>query len=79
MRRAAPLPDLRPGDEIVTLSELRAGDIVRMERVDARTVGLRALGPEEAAADAGPLFRIEAGERPGSLRLVQVRSDGPLN
>lgn len=79
MRRAAPLPALRPGDEIVTLTELRVGDLVRMERVDARTVGLRTLAPDEAAAEAGPLFRIEAGGAAGSVRLVQVRANGPLN
>jgi hypothetical protein len=72
-------PDPGPGDEIVTLTELRLGDLVRMERLDARTVGLRAVTAEEAAAYAGPLFRVEAGETGGSVRLVQVRADGPLN
>jgi hypothetical protein len=71
--------DIRRGDAIVTLTVLRVGDIVRPERVNARTVGLRALARDEAAAEAGPLFRIEAGDTAGTMRLVQVRADGPLN
>jgi hypothetical protein len=71
--------DIRPGDEVVTLTPLRLGDVVRMERLDARRVGLRAVSAEEAARSAGPLFRVEAGGTRGSVRLVQVRADGPLN
>ena len=79
MKRAASLPDLRPGDAVVTLTALRPGDIVRMERVDAHTVGLRALDADEAARWTGPLFRIEAGDTARAVRLVQVRAGGALN
>jgi hypothetical protein len=30
-------------------------------------------------AAAGYLFRIEAGDRAGAARLVQIRGPGPLN
>ncbi len=78
MRHPAPLPDLRPGDTIVTLSDLRAGDLVRLERVNVHTVGLRAVAPGEAPPGA-ELFRIERGDGPESFHLVQVRAPGPMN
>jgi len=78
MRTPAPFPDLRPGDTIVTLSDLRAGDLVRLERVDAGTVGLRVVAPGAPPPPSG-LFRIERGDGPESFHLVQVRAPGPLN
>ena len=72
-------PDLRLGDDLVTLSDLRDGDLVRLERLGAHTVGLRAVAPGDEGAHAGYLFRIELGDRAGAARLVRVRAPGPQN
>jgi hypothetical protein len=78
MKPPASLIDLRPGDTVVTLTDVRSGDLVRLERVDDHTIGLRTVTPGDAPSGV-ELCRVERHDGPASFRLVQVRATGPLN
>lgn len=53
--------ELAPGDTLTTATEIRRGDVVAFERTAPAEVTLRAVGPDEQAAHAGPLYRVDRG------------------
>ncbi len=67
-------PEVEPGDALESLSPIRPGDIVCIERVGPGRVTVRALSPDEAAAFPGRTYRIERSGTTGRVRFSPVRS-----
>jgi hypothetical protein len=65
-------PDLKPGDEVDVVTEIRRHDIVCWERVSENKLIMRALSQEEAASYRGRKFQVDKGDEPGSLKYIEV-------
>jgi hypothetical protein len=64
--------DLREGDRLETTSTIRRGDVVCFERMEPDLVRFRSLSEDEQADYAGPMYRIDRGERPGQVVVKRV-------
>ena len=65
-------PGLQPGDEVEVVTDIRRHDIVCWERVGEHKYIMRSLSPAEAATYRGRKFRVDKGDRPGTLAYTEV-------
>jgi hypothetical protein len=61
---------LKEGDIISVVDDIRVGDTVIFDRVDKENVHLKVLPADRWADHQGPRYRVDKGEKPGSLRLM---------
>lgn len=61
-----------PGDTVTSEDGVRAGDIVRLDRVAADQVIIRLCRPGDDNDKAGPRFRVLRGDKPGSVKFESV-------
>jgi len=67
------LPELKLGDEVDVLTEIRRYDIVCWERVRENKLIMRALSAEEIAIYPGWKFQVDKGDEPGSITYIEVK------
>lgn len=65
-------PELKLGDEVDVVTEIRRYDIVCWERVSENKLIMRTLSPEEAAIYPGRKFQVDKGEESGSINYIEI-------
>jgi hypothetical protein len=60
------------GDKVDIVTDIRVGDIVVLVRLMPRSLILKAVTAEEAAAYVGPKYKAMKGDSPGSVAYVPV-------
>lgn len=65
-------PELKLGDEVEIVTDIRRHDIVCWERVSDHKLIMRALTPQAAATYPGRKFQVDRGDDPGTFNYVEV-------